>query len=175
MENLIFCAVSMQILTETIPQCFRKKYYILFVISLDGLKKTVWNLILTNLKLLLKTNGSASVNINGLKTTNSSEEKLLCLKFGSKFSFENLVSSLCKKASQKLDGLYQDHQLYGHFQTKTILETFSISDFKYYPLVWMFKAEKLNIVISSKNERVFRVTCVKYARLKVFSNPYFPV
>ena len=61
------------------------------------------------------------------------------------------------------------------FKQKPILETFAISDFKYYPLVWMFKAEKLNIVISSKNERVFRVTCVKYARLKVFSNPYFPV
>ena len=52
---------------------------------------------------LLVTNKTlTSVNINGFQITNSTEEKLLGIKFDSKLSFENHVSSLCKKVSQKL-------------------------------------------------------------------------
>ena len=46
-----------------------------------------------------------SVNINGFQLTNSTEEKLLGIKFDSKLSFENHVSSICKKASQRQHAL----------------------------------------------------------------------
>ena len=55
--------------------------------------------------LLVTTNTLTSVNINGFQITNSTEKKLLGIKFDSKLSFENHVSSLCKKASQKLHAL----------------------------------------------------------------------
>ena len=54
---------------------------------------------------LVKTNALTSVNINGFQITNSTEEKLLGIKFDSKLFFENHVSRLCKRASQKLHAL----------------------------------------------------------------------
>ena len=50
--------------------------------------------------LLVTTNTLTSVNINGFQITNSTEEKLLDIKFDTKLSFENLETCLCKKASQ---------------------------------------------------------------------------
>ena len=47
---------------------------------------------------------SSLVTTNAL-ITNSTEEKILGIKFDSKPSFENHVSSLCKKESQKLHAL----------------------------------------------------------------------
>ena len=55
--------------------------------------------------LLVTTNALTSVNINGFQIRNSTEEKLLGVKLGSKLSFEVSVSSLCKKASQKVHAL----------------------------------------------------------------------
>ena len=55
--------------------------------------------------LLLTTNALTSVNINGFEISNSTEEKLLVTRFKSKLSFENHVSNLCKKASQRLNAL----------------------------------------------------------------------
>ena len=49
--------------------------------------------------LLVTTNALTSV-INGFQITNSTEEKLLIIKFDSKLSFENHVLSLCIKASE---------------------------------------------------------------------------
>ena len=60
--------------------------------------------------LLVTTNALTSANINGFQITNSTEEKLLGIKFDSKLYFENYVSSLCKKASQNFT--YQDYQLH---------------------------------------------------------------
>ena len=54
---------------------------------------------------LVKTNALTFVNINGFQITNSTEEKLLGIKFDSKLFFENHVSRLCKRASQKLHAL----------------------------------------------------------------------
>ena len=55
--------------------------------------------------LLVTTEESVSVNINGSNVTNKKEQKLLGRKFDSSLSFEDHITSLYKKASQKLHAL----------------------------------------------------------------------
>ena len=117
------------------------------MISFDGLKKT-----------LVTTNALTSLNINGFQITNSTKENLLGLKFDSKLSFENHVSSLCNKASQKLHALTRIVNYINLCKRKALMKTFVISQFNYCPLVWMFHSRKLNHCINSIHERALRVT-----------------
>ena len=99
--------------------------------------------------LLVTNNALTFVNINGFHITNSTEEKLLGIKFDSKLFFENHVSSLCKKASPKLHAL---------IRIVNFMKTVVISQFNYCPLVCMFYDRKLNHRINSIHERALRVT-----------------
>ena len=112
--------------------------------------------------LLVTTNALTSVNINGFQITSSTEEKLLGIKFDSKLSFENHVSSLCKKASQKLHALTRIVNYMNLSKRKALMKTFVISQSNYCPLVWMFHSRKLNHRINSINERALRVTFQDY-------------
>ena len=55
--------------------------------------------------LLVTRDTNVTAKIGEFDVKNSSKEKLLGVKIDSKLSFENYVSSLCKKASQKLHAL----------------------------------------------------------------------
>ena len=105
---------------------------------------------------LLVTTNATSVNINGFQITNRTEEKLLGFKFDSKLSFENHVSSLCKKASQKLHTLTRIVNYMNLSKQKALMKTFVISQFKYCQLVWMFHSSKLNHRINSIHERALK-------------------
>ena len=54
---------------------------------------------------LVSSNESCAAKIEYFRIKNSTEEKLLGVKFDSNLSFKNHVTSLCKKASQKLHAL----------------------------------------------------------------------
>ena len=97
--------------------------------------------------LLVTTNALTFVNINSFQIINSTEEKLLGIKFDSKLSFQNHASSLCKKASQKLHALTR------------IANYVNLS---YYPLVWMFHSRKRNPRINSIHEGAIRVKYQDY-------------
>ena len=55
--------------------------------------------------LLVTTEKSVSINIDGGNITNKKEQKLLSIKFDSSLSFEGHITSLCKKTCQKLHAL----------------------------------------------------------------------
>ena len=55
--------------------------------------------------LLVTTEKSVSINIDGGNVTNKKEQKLLGIKFDSSLSFEGHITSLCKKTCQKLHAL----------------------------------------------------------------------
>ena len=112
--------------------------------------------------LLETTNALTSVKINGFQITNSNEEKLIGIKFDSKFSFENHVLSLCKKASQKLHALTRIVNYMNLSKRKALLKTFVISKFHYGPLVWMFRSRNLSHCINNIHERALRVTYQDY-------------
>ena len=104
--------------------------------------------------LLVATNALTSININGFQITNSTEEKSLGIKFDSKLSFENHVSSLCKKASQKLHALTRIVNYRNLSKRKALMKTFVISQFNYWQLVWMFHIKNLNHRINSILEKI---------------------
>ena len=108
--------------------------------------------------LLVATNGLTSVNMKGFQTTNNTKDKSLGIKFDSKLYFENHVSSLCKKVSQKLHALSRIVNYMNLSKRKTVMKTFVISQFNYCPLVWMFHSRKLNHRINSIHETPVRVT-----------------
>ena len=53
--------------------------------------------------LLINTDKNVSLKIKNETITNSSNEKLLGVLFNNKFDFDEHVTSLCRKASQKLN------------------------------------------------------------------------
>ena len=55
--------------------------------------------------LLVSSDGSCTAKIEDFNIKNTTEVKMLGVKFDSNLSFENHVTSLCKKASQKLHAL----------------------------------------------------------------------
>ena len=55
--------------------------------------------------LLGSSDESCTAEIEGFSIKNSTKEQLLGVKFDSNLSFENHVTSLCKKASQTLHAL----------------------------------------------------------------------
>ena len=81
--------------------------------------------------LLVTISALTSVNINGFQIINSTEEKLLGIKFDSELSFENHVSSLCKKASRKLHALTRIVNYMNLFKRIDLMKTFVISQFNY--------------------------------------------
>ena len=64
---------------------------------------------------------------------NSREEKLLGVKIDSKLSFENHVSSLCKKASQKLHAFARVANFMDLAKRKSLMKTFITSQFIFVP------------------------------------------
>ena len=82
-------------------------------------------------------------------------------KLDSKLYFEKQISTLCKKASQKLQALNRIVNYMKLFKRKALWKIF-ISQFNYCPLVWMFHSRKLNYRINSMHERALRVTYHDY-------------
>ena len=67
--------------------------------------------------LLVTRDTDVTAKIGEFDVKNSREEKLLGVKIDSKLSFENHVSSLCKKASQKVTCTRKSRKFYGSSKT----------------------------------------------------------
>ena len=76
--------------------------------------------------------------------------------------FEKHVSSLCKKASQKLHALTRVSCYMNIKQRRVIMNAFIKSQFGYCPLVWMFHSRSANNRINIIHERALRVTYDDY-------------
>ena len=74
------------------------------------------------------------------------------LKIDHELNFNEHVSSLCKKASQKLIALSQIASCMTFDQRKLILNSFITSHFSYCPIVWIFHNRKLNERINNIHE-----------------------
>ena len=107
--------------------------------------------------LLVTTKRSVSANIGEFVINNSNEEKLPGIKVDTKLSFENHVSSLCKKASQKLHALVRIVNYMDLSKHKSLMKAFVTSQFNYCPLIWMFHSWELNNCINRIHEIALRL------------------
>ena len=107
--------------------------------------------------LINNTKESFQIKIDIETVSNSKYEKLLGVKVDQELNFNEYVSSLCKKPSQKLNTLSQMASCMTFDQRRLILNSFITSHFSYSPIVWMFQSRKLNERINQIHERPLRV------------------
>ena len=106
--------------------------------------------------LLVTRDTDVTSKIGEFDVKNSREEKFLGVKIDSKLSFEHHVSSLCKKASQKLHALARVVNFMDLAKRKSLMKVFITSQFNYCPLIWMLHSTQLNNRINKTQERTLK-------------------
>ena len=81
--------------------------------------------------LLVTTEKLVTINIDGSIVTNKKKQKLLGIKFDSSLSFEGHITSLCKKASQKLHTRSRIVNYMDLPKAKVLLKVFITSHLQY--------------------------------------------
>ena len=107
--------------------------------------------------LLVTGNYEVSANINEFEIESSKKEKLLGISIDTTLSFEHHITSLCKKASQKLHALARIAHYMDFEKRRSLMKAFVISQFNYCPLIWMFHNRALNNRINKIHERKLRL------------------
>ena len=88
--------------------------------------------------LLVTGNYEVSANIKEFEIESSKREKLLGISIDTRLSFEHHITSLCKKASQKLHTLARIAHYMDFEKPRPLMKAFVISQFNYCLLIWMF-------------------------------------
>ena len=94
--------------------------------------------------LLVIGNYEVSANINEFEIESSIKELLLGISIDTTLSFEHHITSLCKKASQKLNALARMAHYMNFEKRRSLMKAFVIYQFNYCPLIWMFHNRTLN-------------------------------
>ena len=110
------------------------------------------------LVLAQSSNDPVTVRIRNSEVVNSSEEKLLGVQIHNKLFFENHVSKLCQKASNKLYAFARISPYMDQSKLRTLMRAFITSQFQYCPLIWMFHSRQLNKKINKIQKRALRIT-----------------
>ena len=79
--------------------------------------------------------------LNNNEIASSNEEKLLGILLYSKLNFDSHITSLCKKAGQKLSALARINHYLTQDQKLLLLNSVVKSQFSYCPLIWMFTSQ----------------------------------
>ena len=107
--------------------------------------------------LLSSSDENISINVDQYQIYNSQHEKLLGITIDNNMKFDEHVSMLCKKASQKLHALARVSTFMNLEQRRKIMNAFIASQFGYCPVVWMFHSRMLNNRINKIHERALRI------------------
>ena len=85
--------------------------------------------------LLITTEKSVSINIDGNNITNEKEQKVLGITFNSSLSFDGHIANLCKIASQKLQARARIISYMDLPKRQVLMKAFITSQFSYCPLI----------------------------------------
>ena len=103
------------------------------------------------------TKESFQIKTGNETVSNRKHEKLMGVKINHELNFNEHVSSLCKKASLKLNAVSRIASSMTFDQRRLILNSFITSHFSYCPIVWIFHSRKLNERINHIHERALRI------------------
>ena len=95
--------------------------------------------------------------LNNNEIASSNEEKLFGILLDSKLNFDSHITSLCKKAGQKLSALARINHYLTQDQKLLLLNSVVKSQFSYCPLIWMFTSRYLNNALNSIQQRALRL------------------
>ena len=107
--------------------------------------------------LISKHNKDIFINVEEEVIECSSSVKLLGVTIDNNLKFNEHVSNLCKKASQKLHALARISNYMCQDKLRILMKAFIESQFGYCPLVWMFHSRDLNNRINRLHERALRL------------------
>ena len=107
--------------------------------------------------LLSSTNSEIFAHIDGHNIFNEKKVKLLGITLDNELKFNEHVSNLCRKASQKIHALARVSRYMDIGKRRLIMKAFIESHFGYCPLVWMFHSRTLNTRINRIHERTLRI------------------
>ena len=102
---------------------------------------------------------SVTIKIKESAIESSNSEKLLGVTIDSKLSFDNHITTLCRKTSQKLHALSRVASCMSFDKKRILLKTFITSQLNFCPLVWMCHSRGLNNRINNLHERALRIVC----------------
>ena len=108
--------------------------------------------------LIMSRNKSIVAKIDEFDIQSENQQELLGIVIDSNLTFEDHVSKICKKASQKLNALARVSSYMDIHKKKLLMKSFITSQFGYCPLIWMFHSRTLNKRINSIHERSLRIT-----------------
>ena len=95
---------------------------------------------------------SVSVTLGNKTIEESNSVELLVVNIDTNPNFNDHVTSLCKKANQKLHAMARISKYLNEDKLKILMKTFIQSQFNYCPLVWMFHNRTLNNKINKLHE-----------------------
>ena len=107
--------------------------------------------------ILRDANQEHSIRLDKFNIQNSNCRKLLGIKIDNNLTFDEHVSGICTKASQKLHALSRVCHFMTFEHRLVSMKSFILSQFGYCPLVWMFHSRKLNNRINRIHERALRI------------------
>ena len=109
--------------------------------------------------VLITNNGSEDLylNIQNENIQNSKTAKILGVTFDNCLSFEEHITKLCNKASQRISAFARIASFLTLEKRLKIMNAFFKSQFSYCPLVWMFHTRKLEKRINHLHERCLRL------------------
>ena len=107
--------------------------------------------------LLVCNQNDISLELDNETILSSNSVKLLGITIDNNLNFNEHVSKICNKASQKLHALMRISKYIATDKMKLIMKTFFESQFNYCPLVWMFHSRTLNNRINRLHEKALRL------------------
>ena len=107
--------------------------------------------------LILSTNEPFLINIDNEVIKSSSNKKLLRIDLNNRLGFDTRVASICNRVSNKLHALARISQYMNIHKRRMTMKAFIVSEFGYYPSVWVFHCRKLNGRVNKLHERTLRI------------------